>query len=152
MTMLWLPNQEGRHGRSPNHSGRRGFLRSHGAGCGRAADLARRSYAIFGLTHVLGPIVVDPVYDMAEVMPVEVEVERTGQAPTAISRLGRRYGVPVERCWVESGTTITLILDKGVDLIAVGSHGRHGVGLLLGSTANAVLHGARCDVLAVRST
>lgn len=36
------------------------------------------------------------------------------------------------------------------DLIVVGSHGRHGLGLLLGSTANAVLHHAQCDVLAVR--
>lgn len=36
------------------------------------------------------------------------------------------------------------------DLIVVGSHGRHGLALLLGSTANEVLHGAPCDVLAVR--
>ena len=36
------------------------------------------------------------------------------------------------------------------DLIVVGSHGRHGIALLLGSTANGVLHGAPCDVLAVR--
>lgn len=36
------------------------------------------------------------------------------------------------------------------DLIVVGTHGRHGLGLLLGSTANAVLHGVDCDVLAVR--
>ena len=35
------------------------------------------------------------------------------------------------------------------DLIVVGSHGRHGLALLLGSTANNVLHGAPCDVLAV---
>ena len=40
--------------------------------------------------------------------------------------------------------------DNGVDLIVLGSHGRHGVKLLLGSTANAVLHHASCDVLAVR--
>ncbi len=39
---------------------------------------------------------------------------------------------------------------EGMDLIIVGSHGRHGLALLLGSTANAVLHGAGCDVLAVR--
>jgi len=39
-----------------------------------------------------------------------------------------------------------------VDLILVGSHGRHGVQLLLGSTANGVLHHAECDVLAVRIT
>lgn len=39
---------------------------------------------------------------------------------------------------------------KKADLIVVGSHGRHGLALLLGSTANGVLHGASCDVLAVR--
>ncbi len=39
---------------------------------------------------------------------------------------------------------------NGTDLIILGSHGRHGIQLLLGSTANAVLHGATCDVLAVR--
>ena len=39
---------------------------------------------------------------------------------------------------------------NGADLIVVGSHGRHGLALLLGSTANGVLHGATCDVLAVR--
>ena len=38
---------------------------------------------------------------------------------------------------------------EGMDLV-VGSHGRHGLALLLGSTANAVLHGASYAVLAVR--
>ena len=37
-----------------------------------------------------------------------------------------------------------------VDLIVVGSHGRHGLALIFGSTSNSVLHGASCDVLAVR--
>ncbi|APE29957.1 universal stress protein UspA [Halomonas aestuarii] len=40
--------------------------------------------------------------------------------------------------------------EHDVDLIVVGSHGRHGFALLLGSTSTGVLHGARCDVLAVR--
>lgn len=40
--------------------------------------------------------------------------------------------------------------DIGADLIVVGSHGRYGLALLMGSTANGVLHGASCDVLAVR--
>ena len=39
---------------------------------------------------------------------------------------------------------------QAVNPIAIGGHGRHGLALLLGSTANAVLHGATCDVLAVR--
>lgn len=38
----------------------------------------------------------------------------------------------------------------GADLLVIGSHSRTGLGRLLGSTANGVLHGASCDVLAVR--
>ena len=39
----------------------------------------------------------------------------------------------------------------GADLIVIGSHGQHGLsGMMLGSTANGVLHNAPCDVLTVR--
>jgi len=44
----------------------------------------------------------------------------------------------------------SLASEINADLIVVGSHGRHGLALLLGSTANSVLHGSPCDVLAVR--
>lgn len=36
------------------------------------------------------------------------------------------------------------------DLIVVGSHGHSGLRVLLGSTANSIIHGASCDVLTVR--
>lgn len=45
---------------------------------------------------------------------------------------------------------LNLVEELKADLLVVGSHGKHGVELLLGSTANAVLHGAKCDVLTVR--
>jgi universal stress protein A len=38
---------------------------------------------------------------------------------------------------------------EGADLIVVGAHGRHGIAGLLGSTANRVLDGAKCNVLVV---
>ncbi len=41
--------------------------------------------------------------------------------------------------------------DRHCDLIIIGSHGRQGIGRLLGSTAVGVLHRAHCDVLAVRA-
>lgn len=40
--------------------------------------------------------------------------------------------------------------ENEVDLIVVGSHGRHGLALIFGSTATGILKGASCDVLAVR--
>lgn len=40
--------------------------------------------------------------------------------------------------------------EQGCDLIVLGSHGRHGLARLLGSTARAVINDAPCDVLAVR--
>ncbi|SFX11737.1 universal stress protein [Marinospirillum alkaliphilum] len=46
--------------------------------------------------------------------------------------------------------THRLAKEQEVDLIVVGSHGRHGLQLLLGSVSSGVLHGAPCDVLAVR--
>lgn len=46
---------------------------------------------------------------------------------------------------------IRLATQKNVDLIVCGSHGRSGIELLLGSTANAILHHSPCDVLAVRT-
>jgi universal stress protein A len=36
------------------------------------------------------------------------------------------------------------------DIIVLGSHATHGINLLLGSVANAVLHKANCDVLTIR--
>ncbi len=88
-------------------------------------------------------------------LPPSFEEDLLKRATTQLADVGRRYGVPPERQYLERGHAPTQILrlaqDKGVDLIIVGSHGRHGWRLLLGSTANAVLHGARCDVLAVRA-
>src|SRR5690606_11046127 len=55
---------------------------------------------------------------------------------------------------VEMGDAAAMITEQAkrenADLIVVGSHGRHGIKLLLGSTANGVLHHAPCNVLAVR--
>jgi len=42
-------------------------------------------------------------------------------------------------------------IEKQCDLIIIGSHGRRGLGRLLGSSADSVLHQAECDVLAVRA-
>lgn len=55
---------------------------------------------------------------------------------------------------VEFGRATDVIIEQAkqlqADLIIIGSHGKHGLRLILGSTAIGVLHQAKCDVLAVR--
>lgn len=85
---------------------------------------------------------------------VDVENELKEGAKEAMKALGAAAGVEEQHLVVEAGPSSFVLLreakERNVDLILIGSHGRHGVRLLLGSTANAVLHGAECDVLAVR--
>jgi len=75
-------------------------------------------------------------------------------AKKRLTKLAEKLAVTEDRLWLEMGSPKTEIIrvaeENKVDLIVVGSHGRHGLALLLGSTANGVLHHATCDVLAVR--
>jgi universal stress protein A len=102
------------------------------------------------LTHVYGGLDM-MAYTQAS---VNFEEEAVLQARKQIETEAGRYGVSVDDVHVNIGGPATQIVDTakalGADLIVVGSHGKHGLGLLLGSTANAVLHQAQCDVLTVR--
>jgi universal stress protein A len=73
-----------------------------------------------------------------------------------IQSLAQDAGLSEAAIIAKYGRTTDVILEQAqelaADLIIVGSHGRHGIGLILGSTANGVLHRAKCDVLAVRIT
>jgi universal stress protein A len=76
------------------------------------------------------------------------------QAKSHLAEFANALGVAEENQYLIFGrpeSEIQRVAEaKGADVIIVGSHGRHGLALLLGSTANGVLHGATCDVLAVR--
>ena len=71
-----------------------------------------------------------------------------------LEHLANDNNIPLAQIHIEFGRPATVIhetaLSLKADLIVSGSHGKHGVQLLLGSTANAVVHGARCDVLNIR--
>jgi universal stress protein A len=73
---------------------------------------------------------------------------------TKLHDVADEFGVPHGQCLMLEGFAAKELklyaAENDVDLIIIGSHGRHGLGLMLGSTANGVLHGAPCDVLAVR--
>jgi universal stress protein A len=86
-------------------------------------------------------------------LPGTFEADMLKRATEQLAQVSKPYGIPAARQYLERGHAATQILrladDKKIDLIVLGSHGRHGWRLILGSTANAVLHGAHCDVLAV---
>ena len=111
--------------------------------------------ANLSLVHVLEPAYYYGMEPALGTLPPSFEEDLLKRAKQQLDDAGSRFGVPSARQYLERGHAPTQILrlaqDKGADLIIVGSHGRHGWRLLLGSTANAVLHGARCDVLAVRA-
>ena len=75
-------------------------------------------------------------------------------AEVELKELAITHGIPSAKRYVELGLAKEEILrvakEKDVDLVIIGSHGRHGLQLLLGSTANGVIHMAKCDVLAIR--
>ena len=107
--------------------------------------------AKLSIVHVVEPL---PGYSYAYLGIEDIEGQLIDEAKTAISKLGHELNVEGKDQWVEVGPTKSKILSVaesvGADLIICGSHGRHGLSLLLGSTANAILHGAKCDVLTVR--
>lgn len=75
-------------------------------------------------------------------------------ASRRLEELCEPYGIDREHRFVVLGRAADVIhdlaLQQGCDLIVVGSHGQEGLRRLLGSTANAVLHGAPVDVATVR--
>ena len=83
-----------------------------------------------------------------------IEDAATEHATAWLSDLVKRCGVDAKTLRVTVGRPADeirrLAKELDVDLIVIGTHGRHGMGLMLGSTANAVLHGTQCSVLAVR--
>ncbi len=119
----------------------------------RAASLISAGNTRLSIAHIIEPLTFayggDIPMDLSEVQDQLQE-----QATEQLSKLAGRAGIPAQRQHVLIGQPATelhhLAKLQHADLIVIGSHGRQGLALLLGSTANGVLHGAKCDVLAVR--
>lgn len=121
----------------------------------RAKDLAERYGAKLSMIHVVDTLPIgDPANDLLAPYEMDLTQEFIAHGKKNLAELAAALAIPEERSWLETGSPkqeiIRIAEENAVDLIVVGSHGRHGLALLLGSTANGVLHHANCDVLAVR--
>jgi len=107
--------------------------------------------AQLSIVHVVEPL---PGYSYAYLGIEDIEGQLIEEARQSMAKVAEQLNIAKENQFIEVGPTKTKILkvaeEQSADLIICGSHGRHGLSLLLGSTANAILHGAKCDVLTVR--
>lgn len=121
----------------------------------RAQALATRFEAELSIVHVLEPLpIMEPGY--AEILSNEIDLteQMLAVATSRMDKYAAALDVPAERRYVELGNPKVEIVrvaeQLNADLIVIGTHGRHGLGVLLGSTASSVVHHANCDVLTVR--
>jgi universal stress protein A len=117
--------------------------------------MAQLSGAKLSIIHVveIAPIL-DINYDSPSPFNDELYTLLLNNAEQKLAEFANHLKRDTQQQFLEQGDArdeiIRVAEENQIDLIVIGSHGRHGLALLLGSTANAVLHHARCDVLAVR--
>ncbi len=122
-----------------------------------AQILGEQEHADLSVVHVIKPF----HHAYAGVSPATIsdvglrfEEEADGLARAQLKTIAASRGLRQESMLVRHGPPQIEIQDAAAeldaDMVVVGTHGKHGVQLLLGSVANAVIHGIGCDVLAVR--
>lgn len=118
----------------------------------RAREIAKENNAQLYLVHVVEPI---PAYAYPGFAGfAEVEMSIREQADKELKQLAEQLGVDEKHRIIAFGSikheVLRIAKEHQIDLIVAGSHGKHGLAILLGSTAEAILHGASCDMLIVR--
>jgi universal stress protein A len=121
----------------------------------KARDIAQRNNARLSLVHVVEYL--PPMDYGSEPLMTDwgiSEEELLEQAEQSLQKISKQHKLENADLNVLSGTPkqeiSRFVEEQQCDLVVLGSHGRHGINLLLGSTANAVLHAMPCDILAVK--
>ncbi|PID42216.1 MAG: universal stress protein UspA [Proteobacteria bacterium] len=119
----------------------------------KATELGELYSAPVSIVHVIEPV----GYAYGGDIPLdltEVQEQLHQHARQRLEVIGKQFDISEDRIHVIIGRPDTeihrLAEDNRFDLVVLGSHGRHGLQLLAGSTSSGVLHGASCDILAVR--
>ena len=121
----------------------------------RAKSLAKIYQATLSIIHVLDNIPMpDTTYGTVISLEQDSSYDLLEAEKTKLKQMAGKLGIDDANQWLVWGVPkqeiVQIAVQENIDLIVVGSHGRHGLALLLGSTANSILHYAKCDVMAVR--
>lgn len=112
--------------------------------------------AKLGVVHVVEPQYVQYSFDptFTGSLTRSLEQDALDGAANRVAELCEPFGISRDAQHVLMGRPADQIHElartTNVDVIVIGSHGHHGWRVLLGSTANAVLHGAPVDVVTIR--
>ena len=121
----------------------------------KALDIAELNDAKLSMLHV---VEYTPPIDYAnDPMVIDwgiADNEMLEQAKKSLQKFSKQHSLKNVDLSVEFGrpkhVISQFVKDHQCDLVIIGSHGRHGISLLLGSTANAVLHAMPCDILTLK--
>ena len=120
----------------------------------RAMTVAEKFQSSITLVHIVEPIVIETNFDLSPPINIDLEQSLSERADNFLAQLSDKAQLKNVKPTVTVGSAKheihRICQEEKIDLVVIGTHGRHGVSMLLGSTANAVLHGTGCDVLAVK--
>ena len=108
------------------------------------------------VVHIIEPQLVQYSFDptFTGSLTRSLEDEAVNRARTRLAEICQPFSVPQASQHVALGRSADIIhhlaQELDVDVIVIGSHAQQGWRRLLGSTANAVLHGAPVDVIVAR--
>lgn len=122
----------------------------------KASEISQRNNAKLSLLHVVEYM--PPIDTAFDSMPTgdwgldeEVLLENARQS---LHKLCDHHKLKDAELVVQIGLPkqeiVKYVAEHHCDLVVMSSHGRHGLNILLGSTANAVLHAMPCDILTVK--
>lgn len=116
----------------------------------KAVEIAQQNQAKLSVVNVIPNI---PAY-IASGLVNDIEDELEEESESRLKQVKSAIEIPAD-FYVRHGSAKVEIVRLGAelkaDLIVIGSHGKRGVQMILGSTASGVLHRADCDVLVVRT-
>jgi universal stress protein A len=117
----------------------------------RALNLAEKPEQI-SLIYVTFPHVYYESYGFG--VGVDFVNDNQKSAKSTLLDLAEKHHIPENQIYAPIGDPVgeihKLSETNKADVIVIGTHGQSGLKLLLGSTANGVLHGVKCDVLAIK--